>query len=241
MSDSQDLQWKRIAAEATAIVASILLAFWIDAWWDDRQNLAEEREILVGLDAEFVDLKERLDFWAGMNRDGIQLIEQFLSPSMPEMDAESVELSFWYSSLSNVLDMGGALDALLASGRLERISDRTIRVRLAKWPDWLEDIHTNDLSARQYASGTIVPFLAKHGIPRNICPLGELACPEPGPIPEVYTQLAADPEYRALITVRRTVMWFAVQDHEHASKEAEAILSLIRARVSELEANSNYN
>ena len=42
----------------------------------------------------------------------------------------------------NVLDHGGALDALLSLRRLELIRDREIRARLAKWPDWLEDIHT---------------------------------------------------------------------------------------------------
>ena len=236
MPDSRDLQWKRIVAEGVAIVASILLAFWIDAWWDDRQIRVEEREILVGLDAEFIDLKDRLDQWAIFNREGMALIEDFLSDSVAEMDQKSVELLFMYAWLANVLDMGGALDALLASGRLERISDRTIRVRLAKWPDWLEDIHTNDLSIRQFAWSSFIPFLSKRGFPRTMCPEGELICSEPGPIPVEYILLAGDTEFRALLIQRRTMMWFSAQDHEHASKEAGEILALIRARLQELDA-----
>ena len=61
------------------------------------------------------------------------------------MNLRSIESTFTYSLIVNVLDQGGALDALLASGRLERISDRKIRAQLVKWPDWLEDIHTNDI------------------------------------------------------------------------------------------------
>jgi hypothetical protein len=231
MAESKDIQWKRIAAEGVAIVASILLAFWIDAWWDDRQNRAEERELLVGLEAEFVDLRARLDRWGKFNRESMILTEKFLSDSMTEMDVETVELLFSYVWVANVLDVGGALDALLASGRLERISDREIRLRLAKWPDWLEDIHTNDLSIRRYAWSSVIPFLTDHGIPRRVCPEWVMSCPEPGPLPADFIELAADPEFRAILTIRRTMMWFTATDYENAREEADAILTLIRAHL----------
>ena len=61
MNKSPDIPWKRITAEAVAIVGSILLAFAIDAWWDNRidekiahkyidQMLAEARENLRGME-----------------------------------------------------------------------------------------------------------------------------------------------------------------------------------------------
>jgi hypothetical protein len=233
MTESQAIPWKRLSAEAAAIVISILLAFWIDAWWDERNDYLEEREILIGLEVEFVDLRERLDYWAGMNRTGVQLIEQFLSESVAEMDLESMQLLFVYASLVNVLDQGGAIDALLASGRLERISDRDIRARLVKWPDWLEDIHTNDLSVRGYAWGEIIPFLAARGIPRRACSLEDLACYEPGPVPPSFLSLAEDSEFRALLITRRLMMLFSIDDHENARSEADAILTLIRVRLGE--------
>jgi hypothetical protein len=37
MTDSHNIRWKRLAIEAPAIVISILLAFAIDAWWEERQ------------------------------------------------------------------------------------------------------------------------------------------------------------------------------------------------------------
>jgi hypothetical protein len=148
----QKIPWARISAAAAAIVVSILLAFVIDASLQHRGGeVAEEREILVGLEAEFVDLRERLEWWADMSREGSRLITAFLSGGAAQMSREELESVFVYSMLANVLDQRGALDALLASGRLERISDRDIRVRLAKWPDWLEGIHTNDLSIRNFA------------------------------------------------------------------------------------------
>lgn len=236
LTNSQSIAWKRLTAEAAAIVVSILLAFWIDAWWDGRKEQLEEQEILVGLEVEFVDLRDRLDEWAQFNRTGIEFIEQFLSDAVTEMNLRSIESAFTYASLVNVLDQGGALDALLASGRLERISDRGIRARLVKWPDWLDDIHTNDLSSRSYVMSEIVPYLARYGFPQKVCPSPEhfFVCSESEPIPPTYLQLAEEPEFRSLLVMRRAWMLSAALDHESARDEADDILALLRERQDEL-------
>ena len=70
MTETKTIPWKRLAVEAAAIVVSILLAFGIDAWWDARNDVVEEREILIGLEIEYVDLRARLDQWARFNRNG---------------------------------------------------------------------------------------------------------------------------------------------------------------------------
>jgi hypothetical protein len=49
MADSKDIPWKRISIEAAAIVASILLAFAIDAWWEESQNQKDIRLSLARL------------------------------------------------------------------------------------------------------------------------------------------------------------------------------------------------
>jgi hypothetical protein len=240
MSESQAIPWKRLSAEGVAIIVSILLAFWIDAWWDGRKDRLEEQEILVGLEIEFVDLRDRLDRWAQINRTGIQFIEQYLSDSVTEMDLQSIEYAFFYASGVNVLDQGGALDALMASGRLERIRNRDIRARLAKWPDWLEDIHTNDMSSRGHAMREVVPFLARNGYPQTICPVEKpiFNCVESGragPVPPAYIQLAEDPEFRAILIMRHTWMGVAVRTHERASMEADEILAMVRDQLVELD------
>jgi hypothetical protein len=236
LSNSQTIPWKRLTAEAAAIVISILLAFWIDAWWDGRKDKLEEREILIGLEVEFVDLRDRLDQWAQFNRTGVKFIEQFLSDSVTDMNLRSIESAFTYASLVNILDQGGALDALLASGRLERISDRGIRVRLVKWPDWLEDIHTNDVSSRSYVMSEIVPYLAKHGFPQKVCPTPEwfFVCSESEPVPHTYLKLSEDPEFRSMLVMRRAWMLGAAHDHESARDEAEDMLVLLRERLADL-------
>ena len=65
MTESPFIPWGRLVAEGAAIVISILLAFSIDAWWDNRKDIAEEREILLGLEADeiFAMIGARLEEW----------------------------------------------------------------------------------------------------------------------------------------------------------------------------------
>ena len=141
---SKRIPWTRVFLEGVVIVGSILLAFGIQAWWDGLQEREEEQEILVGLEAEFVDLQARLQRWTAYNRWGAGMLERVLSDSVATLQAPSIDSAFSAATVVNVLDQGGALEALLSSGRLELIRDREIRARLAKWPDWLDDM--NDLA-----------------------------------------------------------------------------------------------
>ena len=126
------------------------------------------------------------------------------------------------------------MDALLASGRLERVHDREIRAHLSKWPDWLEDIHTNDLAIRDFSFREIAPYLADHGIPRQLCPEGEWWCVLTDAVPEDYVALADDPKLKALLLFRRGMMLMSADDHEEALAEAQDLLELIRARLTVL-------
>ena len=60
MSELQIVPWKRIDVEATAIVGSILLAFGIQAWWDERLERIDEAEQLARLHTEFTENIERI-------------------------------------------------------------------------------------------------------------------------------------------------------------------------------------
>ena len=46
---TRSIPWPRIFAEGFAIVLSILLAFGIQAWWEERQDRAVEQALLTGL------------------------------------------------------------------------------------------------------------------------------------------------------------------------------------------------
>ena len=50
-----------ILAEGVIIVASILVAFAIDAWWDDRQEARQQAKLIVALKLDFETTKARLE------------------------------------------------------------------------------------------------------------------------------------------------------------------------------------
>ncbi len=45
---TRQIPWLRVFVEGVVIVASILLAFGIQAWWEETQERVEEQEILGG-------------------------------------------------------------------------------------------------------------------------------------------------------------------------------------------------
>lgn len=82
MTASQQIPWKRVSVEAVAIVGSILLAFGVQAWWDERLERIDEAEQIGGLHAEFTENIERnsvpIEAWRTnleMSRDAFELIE----------------------------------------------------------------------------------------------------------------------------------------------------------------------
>jgi len=56
----QPIEWNRLLLEGVVIVASILLAFAIDAWWDERQDRQAEGNQLLSIAAELESNAERI-------------------------------------------------------------------------------------------------------------------------------------------------------------------------------------
>ena len=63
MTETQNIPWKRTAVEAAAIVASILLAFAIDAGWQEYVEDQREREVLNALLDDFETTKANIENW----------------------------------------------------------------------------------------------------------------------------------------------------------------------------------
>ena len=220
--------WLRLSMEGAAIVLSILLAFGIDAGWDFRAQLNEERDVLTGLRAEFEDVRARLDGWAEFNGVAEEVVSRALATDPGTLShplADSVLSAVW---LVNIIDRGGGpLDALLASGRLELIRERRIRERVARWPDRMEDLHTNDLGTTDFVLHQILPSMADFGLPEVLCSGRVPFCVHDGPIPQSHSALLADRRFRALLTTRLVVLRIIGDDQKAASAAATELITLI--------------
>jgi hypothetical protein len=142
---SSHIAWSRVLVEAAVIVSSILLAFAIDAWWDDAQlaeevaqdlgNVAQELEVNLEL------LRFNLDVTERMVAGGSGMLEAMERESPSEALSLPDTLVWLGTSTGPSLNASlGALEALIASGRLAAVDDPFVRLKLAGLPSRFADI-----------------------------------------------------------------------------------------------------
>ena len=233
----------RILVETFVIVSSILLAFGIDAWWDDRKGRVEETEILAGLHREFTGYRDQL-------RRGIDQHGEMLEAMAAILAA--VERGEWTSTkwgadeaIGSLLtpptsDLGnGVRDALVQGGRLELLSDATLRERLAQWPTYYEDVVDDQVFSRQLVLTHIIPYLTSQGLDLSaILIAGTMVVemdPDAWPVeieriddePGALARLLTDPEFKSLVEVRYSYWHHAGGEYRVTLEMAEEILQLV--------------
>lgn len=120
MATSRAIPWIRIVVEGVVIVVSILLAFGIDAWWQERQERATERQQMAVLQAEVranqAELDARLE--RGMQaREAQRTLIELIRPEAQVIPADSLASLLLESWAFGVAELEcGAIDALLDSG-----------------------------------------------------------------------------------------------------------------------------
>ena len=227
--------WGRMLGEASVIVASILLAFAIDAWWDARQEEKENAEIHQGLMEEF---KTHLDFIRvalHRNEQEIQdlawLIEQTGSEVRP-LSPDTLRWALSWAVSSPTIDPAeGTIQGLISSGRLERIHNPELRAGLASWPSVVADIRENEMAIRELVINNLVPALSRKGVF-----LGSVMSPGvPWPRtedPEIWAKniptVMADAEIRNLISNRYHWAIITTMEYRGAEQTVERLLTLLR-------------
>jgi hypothetical protein len=130
-------QLSKRLSEATAIVLSILLAFAIDAAWQNRRERNEEARMLTALRDEFTVNQERLSeitaFHADLRATAQALMatgSQPASVSADSADQMITDVTWWGGFISFE---SAALDAVILSGKLDLLEDEGLRRLLTAW------------------------------------------------------------------------------------------------------------
>ena len=145
---------KRLLVEVVAIVLSILLAFSIDAWWDERKERADEREVLASLYVEFeANRLEAADVILA-HEAAVQSVASLLQMSDDQILAlseEAVGQHIRFFANPRTFDaVRGTVDALTSSGKLGILRNRELRAALTTFVNILEDAAED----REYLSQT---------------------------------------------------------------------------------------
>ena len=132
MHDSRTIDWKGIIAEGTAVVVSILIAFWIDAWWQERSERKALVEYLVHFENEVIANDELIDIHlSAISDDLIALHKVFLALSdsdqqvLTESFNHDLANSLWIRSPEVSMD---AFDELTTSGNLRFVSNAQFKI-----------------------------------------------------------------------------------------------------------------
>ena len=90
--DKKSSDRRRLLGEGVVIVASILLAFAIEAVWAQRQLRDEEREALIELEADFVASLDQIDIvgddWQTLQVPDFEIAASALAPPMQVLAEE---------------------------------------------------------------------------------------------------------------------------------------------------------
>lgn len=168
MTESQKIPWNRLAVEAAAIVASILLAFAIDAWWDERQERAEEREVLESLHVEFEANRDEaayvISFHGRVIRSVAMLMEMREDEILTLPVKEVEELLGSLGSPRTFDAVRGSVDALIGSGKLGILRDRELRESLTTFVNIVDD-SVEDANYLAQSSTTVWNEIVKSGGP----------------------------------------------------------------------------
>ena len=155
--------WKRLALEGVVIVASILLAFGIEAWWDASRERAEERQALGALAQEFRAASALLDRQFLLTDSIVAAtatIHEWTGPSADSRYADSLAVLLpAVTRLPGFEPPSGTLDALLGSGDLRLIESDSLRAALASFPSRLAGMQRTERFGSDVQFGDFVPYV----------------------------------------------------------------------------------
>ena len=225
------------------VVASILVAFALDAWWAERQLEQEIAEDLAIVEYELaenirlgqlaIDIMERV----------VKASETLIAALEVQPDSAAVEAAgstvFWGIFISPTFDPSlGGTDAWIAAGRLAGIDSPQLRQRLASVRGKVVDVREEQLVARDISVFDIYPLIDEK--------IGDIAVVQQmfasGLHARQGTSMQAVPESGSIsvpnsnalrFLLRARTIWFEASIHEMRDFQAELeeIQALIQKEI----------
>ncbi len=235
-----DIPWRRLVAEGAAIVVSILLAFAIDAWWEERQERVEEHQILHDLADEFTLIRNVLADHKDTHLVRLAALESLLvrldagDTVVARPDLAGALEDLFSPTTTDISD--GTLHALLSSGRLEIISSGELREKLVGWEGAIEEVWDDQQDHAKRVYEVHVAFFVEQGFGmgevvdlwygKNTAPTRTISDD-----PAELERLLADSRFRSMLEVNYVFKLHLTDEFGEAIAAADAILAEIAASI----------
>lgn len=186
MSNKQSIQWGRLSAEGVAIIVSILLAFGIQAWWDEREQLDDERIVLQSLLTDISRLQIRLvrdkrisDF---LIESAVKLLQVAadLPQTIDEREIDKLILNLQLNHAGTEWE-SGPLNSLMMGGDISRISNTALLQKLADLHTKIKRLQDNWRTESSDLNNGMQPFLRRNA---NLVQIVMSSANEPGIVSE---------------------------------------------------------
>ncbi|HKJ18845.1 MAG TPA: hypothetical protein VJ984_15935 [Xanthomonadales bacterium] len=155
---------RRLLAEGLVVVASILIAFSLDAWWDDRQLAEEMAEDLAIVEYELTENLRLVELALEITGRVVSASDEIVAtlnanPDNPEV-AIAGNILYWGLFASPTLDPSfGGIDTWIAAGRLAGIESIELRQRLASIRGKVSDVTEEQYVTRDMLTRDIYPLI----------------------------------------------------------------------------------
>ena len=167
MPKIRNIPWPRVLAESAIIVASILLALWVDAWRSDRQERVEELEILAGLQEELHGLvqefEENLSYVDAIRDATLRITNASidLDPDISDIEIDRLYVDMnWYTRAS--FASAPLLESLVNSAEIDAISNGQLRRHLGVFIVSLAGFRLEVSRESDYFNRTLMPYVQEH-------------------------------------------------------------------------------
>jgi len=234
----------RFLAEGAVIVASILLAFVIDAGWQGSQDREETREMLAAVRTELVTSIESLEHAAARYSEYVDAASQLLTLTGPDADIERIEAAARPIGIlmvpAGIRLPDAAMATLISSGRLARLDDAQLRQALSGWRETISGMAGTAQITREAWTGRAWPVILEH-VPQldlehasGFAAFSELRerftklVPESSRFASDYAGLLGDMRFEsAVVQVMTLALISENRIHTSAIPDAEVLLSQI--------------
>jgi hypothetical protein len=228
MGGTENIPWLRLLAEGFAIVASILIAFALDAGWAARQERNQEREILAGLADEFQANSEavKASMQAGQNQ--VETLERLLRMGPPEIlsldDAATIRLAEVFSH--RPFDpVQAELDAVVASGSFDLLRNAQLKRALSGWRRLVAKLEKQEATQLE-SSNKLLDSLMGYGVTDAL--VVALGTGQGGELRKAWAAAMTDPVVRDVAAVTLMVRHsYLTGDLGTVQAEAKAVLGLL--------------
>lgn len=224
--------------DAIVVVCSILLAFAIDAWWDDRGERKAEIVLLKRLQADFGEIRAMLEVTlkdhAETHDACVALLEFEIGetlPATPEVDSMVAKVFL----ASRTFNPGsGAVAAFLNSDSSRRVRNQPLADLMLAWSGLVEELQEEEAQLQKGVSERWTPYLASRvNLGPYIATYGTLmsGLPDQLSVPLQRQPLTVDEEFVNHVLNRFTWQQLALREIGPLSAAVEEILALLEKEL----------